>query len=193
VYAGLAASRPWWVCVLAGWAMFLLLTVPLDRLDPPAIGALVVAVASFVAALFVLPRPPAATDAASPVELPWWDLPARAASAAALVLTLTAVSASLGAHLSGLLAPFPIIASILATFTHAHHGPVAARRLLRGLVMGFFAFALFCFVVAVSVEPLGIAAAFTLATLVALTAQGIALITIRPTPGASTVHQRAGG
>jgi hypothetical protein len=37
-------------------------------------------------------------------------------------LVLTAVSGSLGAHLSGLLAPFPIITSVLAVFTHAHSG-----------------------------------------------------------------------
>jgi hypothetical protein len=65
---------------------------------------------------------------------PWWDLPARALAALALVLVLvlTALSGALGPHLSGLLAPFPILTSVLAVFTHAHGGDlqVAASTML---------------------------------------------------------------
>ena len=44
---------------------------------------------------------------------------------------------------------------------------------------GFFAFALFCFTVAVGVVPLGIAGAFILATVVALATQAVALVVVR--------------
>lgn len=47
----------------------------------------------------------------------WWDLPGRALAALGLVLGLTAFSGALGPHLSGLLAPFPIITSVLAVFS----------------------------------------------------------------------------
>ena len=74
------------------------------------------------------------------------------------MLTLTAIAGWLGPQLSGLLAPFPIIATVLATFTHAQRGVDETLRLLRGLISGFGAFALFCFTLAVSLRSLGIAA-----------------------------------
>jgi hypothetical protein len=46
---------------------------------------------------------------------------------------------------------------------------------MRGLVMGLVAYALFCFVLAVSLEALGIAEGFLLATLAALAIQAVAL------------------
>jgi hypothetical protein len=109
----------------------------------------------------------------------------RAACALALVLSLTAVAGWLGPQLSGLLAPFPVIATVLATFTHAQHGHEEVRRLLRWLLGGYGAFALFCFTLAVALRPLGTAAAFLLATAVALLTQGAILAAMaraRPRP-----------
>ncbi len=104
---------------------------------------------------------------------PSWDLPLRAGCALVLVLTLTAIAGWLGPRLSGLLAPFPIIATVLATFTHAQRGTAEALRLLRGMVAGFGAFALFCFTLAVSLRGLGTGAAFALATGIALGTQAL--------------------
>ena len=80
------------------------------------------------------------------------------------MLALTAVSGALGAHLSGLLAPFPIITSVLAVFTHAHGGPPRSRVLLRNFLLGFYGFAAFCFVLAIALPAMSTAAAFGLAT-----------------------------
>ena len=102
----------------------------------------------------------------------------RAGCALALVLTLTAVSGWLGPQLSGLLAPFPIIATVLAVFTHAQHGSLEVQRLLRWLLGGYGAFALFCFTLAITLKPLGTAAGFALATAVALATQGAILALI---------------
>jgi multidrug transporter EmrE-like cation transporter len=106
-------------------------------------------------------------------------LPLRAVCALALVLTLTAVAGWLGPQLSGLLAPFPIIATVLATFTHAQRGPDELLRLLRGMVTGFGAFALFCFVLAISLRHLDTGAAFALATGLALLTQALVLTLMR--------------
>ena len=177
VYARLSPRLAPWACLAAGWAAFVAGTAVLTLVPLLPGLALVLACAVFVAALAVLPRPgPPAPGMAGP---PSWDLPARAAAALALVLTLTALAAWLGPHLAGLLAPFPIIASILAAFTHAQRGAGESQRLLRGMEAGFFAFALFCFTVAVGVVPLGIAAAFVLATVVALATQAVALVVVR--------------
>lgn len=176
VYGWLAPRARWTVCLPAGWAAFLAATAVLDSVDVPAAVALLLAWASFGVVLRLTADPaPAGPAGPAPSPPPRWDLPLRALCALALVLTLTGAAAALGPHLSGLLTPFPVLASVLTAFTHAHAGAQAVRRLLRGFLLGLFAFALFCFVVAVLVEPLGIAPAFAIAAAGALLWQGTLL------------------
>lgn len=104
------------------------------------------------------------------------DIPARAIAALGLVLALTAISGALGPHLSGLLAPFPVIASVLAVFTHADDGVAQLTVLLRNLLFGFYAFAAFCFALALALPNLVSAAAFGLATAAALAVQATTLL-----------------
>ncbi len=171
VYSHLAGRTTWSISLLAGWTAFLVATALMSMLSLPAPGALLFSWAAIAVALVILPR--AAPDRGPRTQPPSWDLPLRAVSALALVLALTAAAGWLGPRLSGLLAPFPVIASVLAAFTHAQRGSAYAQRLLRGLVAGFIAFALFCFTLAVSLRSLGIGAAFGLASGVALLTQGL--------------------
>jgi hypothetical protein len=155
--------------VLCGWTAFLLGVAVLKPFQPPPALSLV-----FVAACFALGQrllPPAPTAPLAPVVPPWWDLPARALAALALVLALTAASGALGPHLSGLLAPFPIITSVLAVFTHAHGGAAQLDLLLRNFLLGFYGFAGFCFVLAIALPALATASAFGLAVAAALVVQ----------------------
>lgn len=73
--------------------------------------------------------------------------------------------------LSGLLAPFPVITSVLAVFTHAHGGAAQVGVLLRNFLLGFYGFAAFCFTLAVTLPGMATAAAFALATGAALAVQ----------------------
>jgi hypothetical protein len=101
------------------------------------------------------------------------------------VLLLTAVSGALGPHLSGLLAPFPIITSVLAVFTYAHAGVEPIVILLRNFLLGFYGFAAFCFALAISLGELPTAAAFGLAAVAALFVQATTLVLrsrLAPTP-----------
>lgn len=185
VYGRLAPRRPPFLCVLAGWAGFLAAVALLDELHPPALVGFAMAGTSFLIGLRLLPAPAEAPLAVH--ERPGWDLPARAIAAMALVLLITGISGSLGPGLSGLLAPFPIVTSVLAVFTHTHEGPWATRVLLRSFLVGFYAFASFCFVLAVGLEPLGTAAAFTAATAAAILVQGAILaarVLVRARPAA---------
>jgi hypothetical protein len=173
VYARLAGRVAWPAALLAGWLAFALGTVLFSALAIPTGLALALACAAFAMGVALLPRPRA--EPAGGGAPPAWDLPLRAGCALALVLALTAVAGWLGPQLSGLLAPFPVIASVLATFTHTQRGVDETLRLLRGLVTGFGAFALFCFTLALALPALSIAAGFALASAVALLAQGVAL------------------
>ncbi len=174
VYARLAGRLPWGASMLAGWLTFALGTLIFSALSIPVGGALAVAAAGLLLGLAVLPRPGSQPMAHLPP--PAWDLPMRAACALVLVISLTAVAGWLGPQLSGLLAPFPIISTVLSTFTHAQRGTDELLRLLRGMIGGFVAFALFCFTLAIALQRLNVAAAFALATAVALLIQGGALV-----------------
>jgi hypothetical protein len=103
------------------------------------------------------------------------SLVARVLLTAALVLALSAASGALGARLGGILAAFPVLASLLAGVTHADHGGVAAADLLHGMVAGLTGFATFCVVIAVALEPLGTAVAFPLGVLASLAAHATTL------------------
>jgi hypothetical protein len=155
--------------VLSGWTAFLVGVAVLNPLQPPPALSLLLVGWGFALGLRLMP--PAPLTSSPPVAPPWWDLPGRAVAALGLVLALTAISGALGPHLSGLLAPFPIITSVLAVFTHAHGGAAQVDLLLRNFLVGFYGFASFCFVLAVALPSLTIAAAFGLATAVALVVQ----------------------
>jgi hypothetical protein len=175
VYGRLASYARWIVCMLAGWAAFAVATLALDGVTVPAGVALALTCTGFVVGLLLLPNAIGEAGAigkdgasASP---PAWDLPVRAACALVLVLALTTASGRLGPQLSGLLAPFPVITTVLATFTHSQRGATETVRLLRGMLAGFSAFALFCFTLTLSLGALTVADAFVLATVAALIAQ----------------------
>ncbi len=169
VYGRVASKAGPIASVFAGWTAFLASVALLYLVRPPLALSLILVAACFALGLRLLPpAPPVPPD---PVSPPWWDLPARALSALGLVLALTAVSGLLGPHLSGLLAPFPIITSVLAVFTHGHGGVGQATVLLRSFLVGFYGFAAFCFVLAVALPALTVAAAFGLATAAALSVQ----------------------
>jgi hypothetical protein len=169
VYARLAGRLFWGASMLAGWLAFVLATVAFSELSIPAVAALALVGASLLVGLASLPRP--GSQALAHARAPAWDLPMRAACALALVLALTAVSGWLGPRLSGLLAPFPVITTVLATFTHAQRGTDELLALLRGMLAGFGAFALFCFTLAELLNRLDTAGAFALATGLALLMQ----------------------
>jgi hypothetical protein len=169
VYGLVAATAGPLPSVLCGWAAFLLGVAVLSLVEPPPALSLLFAAACFALGLRLLPTPPPSVPAAP--TPPWWDLPARALAALALVLGLTAVSGALGAHLSGLLAPFPIITSVLAVFTHGHGGFVQVSVLLRNFLFGFYGFAAFCFTLTLALPDLTTGAAFGLSTAVALAVQ----------------------
>lgn len=184
VYGRAAAMVGPATSVLCGWTAFLLGVAVLSPVQPPPALSLILVAACFALGLRLLPSPPAPPAAPIP---PWWDLPARAFAALGLVLALTAASGALGSHLSGLLAPFPIVTSVLAVFTHAHGGVAQVDVLLRNFLLGFYGFAAFCFGLAIALPALSTAAAFGLAVAAALAVQAtIFLLRSRQQPAPAT-------
>jgi flagellar biogenesis protein FliO len=176
-YAWVSHRVSWMAALGAGWAASSIVTAGLDQVHVgPYTAVLIVSVAS-VLTLALLPR--ARPGAPSGGTQQRWDLALRGGCTLIPILAVTGTASLLGSHLSGLLAGFPVIAPILAAFTHAQHGAAEAIRLLHGLTIGFVAYGVFCLVVSISLRELGIAASFALATVLTLVAQGIVLVLTR--------------
>ena len=172
IYSHLAYLWQWPSTVFVGWLAFAALTWLLQPVALPAVPLFLGVSGLLAVVLYLMPR---STEIGESVAAPWWDIPARMAAATGIVLLLTTLAPALGPHLSGLLAPFPLFATILGVFTHALHGPASAARLMRGVVLGMFAFAAFFLVVAVLIARAGLGATFALAILAALGVQAVTL------------------
>lgn len=173
VYARLARRSSWTLSLLAGWLAFVVVSAVLSQVSTDATEALLLALASLAATVFALPRPLPIT--ASPFNPPGWDLPLRGVSALALVIAITALSGPLGPKLSGLLTPFPVVATVLAAFTHAQHGEHQLVRIMRGFTIGLVAYVLFCFALALVLPQAAVAPSFVLALCAALVTQALTL------------------
>ena len=168
-YGRLAQRFRWPLTLVASWAAFAVATAALEGVTPAPAIALPLVLGAFTLGYLALPR---GTGAAGEPVTPDWDLAMRVVATAAFVLLLTGVADALGPGLSGLLAAFPVLASVLCAFIHAQEGGTAVADFLRGLLTGLAGFAAFCFVVAELLPVTGTAAAFAVGTVVALVVNG---------------------
>lgn len=154
----------WYFCVAVGWAVFGVAVLAFSFLQPGLLTSLVGLVAVAFGGGRTLPRPTARLRASRPVA---GDLIARLIAAAALVLVLTSLADRLGPTWSGLLNAFPVLTTIVAAFSHAQRGTEAALAFLTGYLQAIVGFGLFCVVIALSLESIGL----PLGLLLALVAQ----------------------
>jgi len=183
VYARTAARRGWAASALAGGAAFALATIGFQRVSLPPMPAFALVTGSLILAILLMPRSRPPIERAPPSP---WDLPLRIVVATALVVSLTGIAPAIGAHLTGLLSPFPVYGGVLAIFAHRQGGGDAANSVLKGLLFGLFAFGSFFVLLAVGLTRLGTGPAFLLATAAALLIQGLTLRAIR-SPGDRTL------
>ncbi|PYN88333.1 MAG: hypothetical protein DMD87_10260 [Candidatus Rokuibacteriota bacterium] len=176
LYGRWARGRHWALALLAGSLGFAAAAVALQHLTLALVPLLTLVIGTVVLALVFMPRD---SESPRPARRPRWDIPARLVVTTAIVLLLTGLATTLGPSLTGLLATFPLYGAILAGFAHHLEGPGPAIRVLRGLLLGLFAFAGFFFVLVLSIERAGIAQAFAAATAAALILQAGALWAMR--------------
>jgi len=108
-----------------------------------------------------------------------WDLPARILLGTSFILLLTGIAPLIGPRLTGLLSTIPLYTAILTVFAHRQQGAAAASNVLRGLLLGLFAFAGFYLALALLLGPTGIAMAFLAAILTALAVQGLTFFALK--------------
>lgn len=177
VYAWLSKRWAWPVTLTASVAAFAATTLMLQGVNLP-LGWLYVLVAGMLGLILAaMPKGRAQPDAKS--LLPVWDIPARMLVVTAYVIALTETATRVGPQLTGLLSPFPLYALVLAAFGQHFEGSQAAVQVLRGLVIGLFAFATFFLIVGALIETASLWVTFGAATAMALGMQACALWLIR--------------
>ena len=170
-----ALHASWPVSLAAGWAIAAATAALAASVDASLLGALVIAVVSSALAYRALPR--------GALELSVLDAAARRSAAAHGPYRVAGRLARGGGRMagptaSGVLAALPVLACVLAGFTHARHGGAAATQLLRGMLGGMVGFVIFCALVAGLIEHAGVAATFLAATAAALAAQAAVAWTV---------------
>jgi hypothetical protein len=175
-YFWAAERAPWPLAFCAGASAYAIAATALQALALPHLALFLVALAALTLALRAMP----AQNVRRVVGiLPIWDLPARMAIATTLVVAVTAGASTLGPRLSGLLATFPIFATVLTVFAHRVQGAAAARQVLRGLLMGLYGFASFFAVLSLLLPRTSVPLAFLGSALTAMLVQGVSFKLMR--------------
>ncbi|MTW10927.1 hypothetical protein GM658_09960 [Pseudoduganella eburnea] len=164
---GVAGAMP---LALAAWALAVAL---LQALHLPLPFAALAVAAALIAAPRLFPEQAAPAEPAAPnaAARRGGDLPWRMLAGALLVMSVSAAAAQLGPRLSGFFAMFPVMGTVLVGFTHVQSGRNSAVQLLRGMILGYFAFAAFCVAIALLLRAQPVAVSFFCAFVFALTIQ----------------------
>lgn len=176
-YARSASRQPWPISLAMGWAAYALVVMALSShtLTMAHAAILVLIALGLTPALY--PDLPAVSS--GPTQRPKRDLWLRMLAGALLTGTVTHLAPRMGPTLSGMLAMFPVMGSVLAVFTHRHDGSSAAIRLLKGMVLGYYAFSAFCLVLMLTLPSWPLASSFLLALAVALSIQVISRLALQ--------------
>lgn len=175
-YAWAATRFPWTLSLPLAYAGYAAAVLLLDWWS----ATLPAAAAAVLIGLWLAPRLyPRLNAQAKAAAKPPRDMLLRMGLGAALVLLVTYFAARLGPGLSGILAMFPVMGTVLVLFTHRGAGAAAAVQLLRGMVLGFYAFAAFCAVLAWALQGGDIATGFLLALTAAVIIQGLSRLWLR--------------
>ncbi len=164
-YTLIARRHGWLASQSVGTVAFALVALVVQRLGLGAAAAALGALAGLLTLYRAIVIPP---EAPVPGRLPWWDIPARMLATAVLVVIISLSADQLGPTWSGIIATFPVIMTVIGTFTHAQWGGDATRRLFRGVVISLVSFVLFFVTVEASVVSLGLVASYALAVLVSI-------------------------
>lgn len=153
----ISARLRWYWAIPLGWAAYLAaaLLVDVSGLATALWLGIAVIPGLWLAAMYGLPRPRKPPPRA---RLPRIELLTRMLAAAALVISLTAVSQTLGPELTGILAGAPVAAVVIPAFTFATAGRDALLLALRGFLTGLMGFAVFFLILAPAIPALGLLA-----------------------------------
>jgi hypothetical protein len=173
IYARAAARLAWQPSIVLAGATYLTLGVAIPALPRLFLWAGVAI--GVPVTVYLLARGPRPSPHIAP-DLPTWDIPARVLVATLLVVGISGAAPLIGGRAAGVLATFPVYASVLATFAHRLRGPADGIAVLRGMVTGLLGFSTFFLVLAEALATTSIPIAFGLAIGSGLAVQGLTLL-----------------
>jgi hypothetical protein len=171
-----AAPHGWRRACLTGCVAFAAATTALVFLHTNAFATCALVLAAIAAGFIIAPRR-RPTRIAQTHPAPRWDVPIRMLLATTMMMLITELAPVLGAHLAGLLSPFPVFGAVLAIFTHHTQGPAGASGVLDGFLLGLLAPTIFFLILTLTLPALG-ALAFLLATATALGTQALTMLAL---------------
>ena len=172
-YAFVARHRGWLTSLVAGTLAFGVTGWLISYLTVSASVIAALAVATLLATRLAITQP---RMPPGPLTLPWWDIPARMVATGALVGCITIAADYLGPTLLGIVSSFPVIMTVLTTFSHHRWGLDAAVTLLRSVMLSLIGFVAFFEVLALYGQSLGLVTSFVAATVVGLVINVVMLI-----------------
>ena len=158
-YAWAATRYGWGICMIVAFVGYSIAVTCLNVWAPSLLAAAAAVVVALVAAKWLFPVPEQVSGLVPP---PANDLVLRMIVGGLLVFVVTYFSSCMGPRLSGMFAMFPVMSSVLVIFSHRHTGAAFAVRLLRGMVLGYYAFGCFCLVLSLALQAMRINLAFTI-------------------------------
>jgi hypothetical protein len=122
VYVAVARRLAWPTSIAAAAATFAASGWLIGGLAAPASVVALLGVAALLGAHLLIAKPAQAIPAPC---MPWWDIPARMLATAILVGFIALSSDYLGPTLLGIVSSYPVIITVVATFTHSRWGVTA--------------------------------------------------------------------
>lgn len=193
-YAWATTRFTWPMSLALGFVAYFASVASLNHLTP----SLWQSAPAVLTALILVPRaypcaalPPASTALPKPGS----DIVLRMLAGALLVWAVTHFASSMGAGLSGVFAMFPVMGSVLVVFSHRQAGPAFAIHLLKGMVLGYYAFSVFCIVLSLCLPAMGLTIGFASALGAALLIQALsrlALARVKLAPPATSISPKFG-
>jgi uncharacterized membrane protein (GlpM family) len=176
-YARFSVHARWQTSLMMGWGCSAIVAAVLAVCGSglPFPAGLAAATVSLAIAHRAIPRAAGDEVPGTPPHVPRRDIPLRVCATVALIIVLTAAVDAFGSLIGGVLTSLPILASVLAAFTHRDDGPHAVAALLRGIMVGMAGFVGFCALVAAMVVPAGVPMAFGIAACAAVALQAAPL------------------
>jgi hypothetical protein len=176
-YGILTKRMPPWGSLGVAVAVWLAASLAVQQTAQTMTTAVALNLAVYGPGLVFVSRDVAAeSEPARPSQRQWFDLPLRAASVAAFVSLVVAVSAALGPAATGIAAVFPVsLISLIVILRPRLGGPTTAR-LATNALLPMLGFGIMVFVMHVAVQSSGVTAAFGFALAVCVIWSGVLLL-----------------
>lgn len=170
-YAWLATRHDWPLALAGAYVVYGCFAWQASQLGGPVWVHALISAGVLLLAVALMPR---GLQLGAPPRTMRFELPVRMLCGVSLVLFITWLAELIGPRGSGVLAAFPILATVVAVFSHRNAGAAYVVMVLRGIVWGCFAMLAFSLMASLLLPLMAAWLVFPLAVGAALAASMLA-------------------